>query len=231
MIEENKNCWLTQDCNHIDCDKFCIKHYKLKYLYESALIPQAKWQHVNLFCDKEGTDIEQFKFLKNIETNVLTFVSSGENLYIHSVLCGNGKTSWALRIVESYFNKIWYSSELECRALFINVPQFLLSLKDNISEKNDYISHIKENIFTADIVVWDDIATKESTVFEAENLLSMIDNRINSGKSNIFTSNLTDEEIHKALGDRLTSRICNLSYNIELKGSDKRGLNLTYEKK
>jgi DNA replication protein DnaC len=151
-------------------------------------------------------------------------VKAGKNIYIHSSSCGNGKTSWALRIVESYFDKIWYSSEMECRALFISVPQFLLALKANIAEKNDYVQYIKDNVLTADIIIWDDIATKDSTVFEAENLLSMIDSRINAGKTNIFTSNLTDEEIHKALGDRLASRICNLSYNVELHGLDKRGL-------
>ena len=52
----------------------------------------------------------------------------------------------------------------------------------------------------------------------------MIDSRISAGKSNIFTSNLNDEELHKSLGDRLASRICNLGYNIELYGSDKRGI-------
>ena len=52
----------------------------------------------------------------------------------------------------------------------------------------------------------------------------MIDGRINAGKANIFSSNLNDTELHDALGDRLSSRICNLGYNIELVGGDKRGV-------
>ena len=43
-------------------------------------------------------------------------------------------------------------------------------------------------------------------------------------KSNFFTSNLTDEELHQALGDRLSSRILGTSYNFEFKGYDKRGI-------
>ena len=119
---------------------------------------------------------------------------------------------------------MWLKSSLRCRALFINVPRFLLSLKENISERSDYVAHIKENILTCDIVIWDDIATKQTSIFESEHLYSMIEARIAEGKSNIFTSNLTAEEMHKALGDRLYSRIVNLSQDIELKGSDKRGI-------
>ncbi len=221
MIDNNK-CWLKANCNQRDCNDFCMKHYKLNYLYEQALIPLPQRYHIDLRVDKDGSDNEAFQTLKDIELKILGFVEAGNWLWIHSSIAGNGKSSWALRMIEAYFNKIWFKSELKCRALFINVPRFLLALKANLSEKNDYITHIQENIVEADIVVWDDIATKSSTVFEAENLLSMIDLRM--GKTNIFTSNLNGEEMHKALGDRLYSRICNYSYDIELKGADKRSL-------
>jgi len=221
---ENKNCWLKDNCNKCDCNGFCMRLYKLDFLYEQALISLMQRRHLTLRIDNNGTDEEKFSELKNIENNIEEFVSKGDNLYIHSSIAGNGKTSWALRMVEAYFNKIWHKTSLSCKALFINVPSFLLALKDNITTKSEYIKHIKENILKADIVIWDDIATKASTSFEAENLLSMIDSRISAGKSNIFTSNLNDEELHKSLGDRLASRICNLGYNIELYGSDKRGI-------
>jgi DNA replication protein DnaC len=97
-------------------------------------------------------------------------------------------------------------------------------LKDNITAKNEYIQHIKDNVLTCDLVIWDDIGTKNSTSFESENLLSMIEGRILNNKANIFTSNLNDQELHDALGDRLASRICNLGYNITFNGGDKRGL-------
>lgn len=222
---DNEKCWLKENCNHKDCKNFCVRLYKLDYLYEAANISLKQRQHINLRVDKDGTDKDVFLKLKNIKNDILDFVMGGNQLYLHSNIAGNGKTSWALRFVEDYFNKIWSTSELKCRALFISVPRFLIALKDNITQQSDYITHIKENIFTADIVIWDDIATKNSvTQFEGENLLSLIDSRINLGKTNIFTSNLNDSELHLVLGDRLASRICNLSLNIEFKGSDKRGL-------
>lgn len=223
-MTENKDCWLKNDCNQKDCGSFCMRLFKLDYLYKEALISLSQRKHVALRIDADGTDEEVFGVLKNIENNIETFIAEGKNLYIHSVNTGNGKSSWALRFVQTYFNRIWLKSSLRCRALFINVPRFLLSLKDNISDKSEYVAHIKENILTCDIVIWDDIATKQTTIFESEHLYSMIEARIADGKSNIFTSNLTADEMHSSLGDRLYSRIVNLSQNIELNGADKRGV-------
>lgn len=220
----SENCWLKNECNQCDCNGFCLRLFKLDYLYNEALISLLQRRPIVLTTDSDLCDDEAFSILKGISDNVETFVKEGKNLYIHSSTTGNGKTSWALRIVQSYFNKIWYASELKCRALFISVPRLLIELKNNIENKSDYIEHIKNNILDADIVIWDDIATKTVTTFESENLFSMIDARISLGKSNIYTSNLSEKEMVKALGERLHSRVCYCDYNIEFKGKDKRGL-------
>jgi DNA replication protein DnaC len=62
--------------------------------------------------------------------------------------------------------------------------------------------------------------------FELTHLLNIIDNRLALGKSNIYTSNLNRQQLYNALGERLTSRIANMSIDIELHGSDKRFLKL-----
>ena len=113
---------------------------------------------------------------------------------------------------------------MECKALFINVPKFLLSIKDNISNKNEYVEYIKNNVLEADLVVWDEVGTKGLTQFEHENLLSLINMRIDMNKSNIYTSNMRPDELKELIGDRLYSRIVKLSTEIEFKGQDKRGL-------
>ena len=223
-----KNCWLKDNCKkYIDnkeCGDFCIKLFKLDSLYNNALISLPQRKHINLRLDNDGTDREEFLALKQIENNIEDFISKGNSLYIHSTITGNGKTQWALRLVQSYFNKIWYKADLECKALFIHVPRFLISLKDAINKPSDYIDYIKDNILKADIVIFDELGTKVATPFEFENLLSMINTRIDLGKSNVYTSNLTDEEFREKLGDRLYSRVNNLAINIELKGQDKRGI-------
>lgn len=217
-------CFLYNNCNHIDCDKFCMKKYKLDYLYDQSLLSEYQKIYKKLIIDKDGTDLEEFTRLKYIETNIETFVNNGYNLFIHSNICGNGKTSWAIRMIQAYFNKIWTKADLTCKALFINVPRFLLELKSNISQKSNYIEHINNNILEADLVVWDEIGLKNLTSFEHENILSLINSRLDMNKSNIYTSNLNLEELHQALGDRLYSRVVNYSEEIVLNGADKRAL-------
>lgn len=193
-------------------------------LYTAALMTESQKKHLVLKVDADGTDLEEFKQLAEIEKNIDKFVAEGKNLYLHSANCGCGKSSWSIRLIEAYFNKIWVRSEIKCRALFISVPRFLLALKDNITARNEYFNYIKDNVLEADLVVWDDIAAKMGSEFELTHLLNIIDNRIASGKSNIYTSNLNRQQLYSALGERLTSRVANMSIEIELHGADKRFL-------
>ena len=196
----------------------------MNYLYDEALISNKQRRRVEFVLDNDGSDADNFEYLSQIEKNILGFVGQGGNLYISSPITGNGKTSWALRLVQAYFNEIWLKCPLECKALFINVPRYLLALKDNISEKSEYVQHIKENVLNADIVIWDEVGTKGLTQFEHENILNIINARIDAGKANIYTSNLNDEDLHDAVGDRLYSRIALMSDNVVLEGADKRAL-------
>jgi DNA replication protein DnaC len=230
MILSNE-CFLYDNCKKFksgNCSltdpTFCIKLFKLDYLYNEALLSPQQRKYTALRIDADGTDREQFLTLKQIEANIEQFVNTGSSLYIYSANCGNGKTAWSIRLIQAYFNAIWHKCDLNCKALFINVPRFLLSLKDNISAKNDYVEHIKNNILNADLVVWDEIGTKAITNFEHEHLLSLVNSRIDSNKAQIFTSNLNPEALKEAVGERLYSRVVNLSTILEFRGADKRGL-------
>ena len=227
-LEVCKNCWLKDDCNDggYSCtNSFCVKNFKLSKLYDNALISLKQRQRINWFPTDSKEDANNFKYLASVESNIMNFVDQGGNLYIHSPITGNGKTSWALRLVQAYFNNVWLEASIEdCRALFINVPRYLLAIKDNISQKSDYVQYIKDHVLEADIVIWDEVGTKGLTQFEHENILNLISVRIDTGKANIYTSNLNDEELHKFVGDRLYSRIVLLSDEVELFGSDKRSL-------
>ena len=79
-------------------------------------------------------------------------------------------------------------------------------------------------MLSADLVVWDDIATKGFTEFETESILNLVNNRIDAGKANIYTSNLAGEDLRQAMGDRLYSRVANMSEQIIFKSFDKRGI-------
>ena len=101
-----------------------------------------------------------------------------------------------------------------------------LALKDNIGNYNEYATYINENILKADLAVFDEIGTKSLTTFEAEHILNIVNTRVDQNKSNIYTSNLSPEELKECVGDRLYSRIVNYSVDIEFFGKDKRGLSM-----
>ena len=220
------DCWVRERCKKaVDCDgESCIKLFKINELCNLAMLTDDQRRKKKLWLDGNGIDKDAFTFLKSVEDNVEKFVNSGDNLYIYSYITGNGKTAWALRILNSYIEKIWYKSDIVCRGLFVNVPRFLISLKDNIGNYNEYYNQIKDNILDADLVVFDEIGAKVATSFETEHLLSIINARVDAKKSNIYTSNLGPEELRKAVGDRMYSRIINTSTEIMFRGTDKRSM-------
>ena len=221
------NCDFSLNCklkNTGYCSESCERFTKLNYLFTNSLVPSNLIMPKSLYIDADGSDKQIFTYLKSVQKNIKTNIDSGLNLYLYSNIPGNGKTSWSIRLLKAYFYSIWYKCDLTPKALFINVPRYLLELKSNIDEKSDYILHIKHNVMNCDLVVWDDIATKSATEFEHEHLLSMIDYRLNNGKSNIFTSNVSPDDLHNLLGSRLASRVINESRLIQFKGKDKRGL-------
>lgn len=233
MAEEK--CFLYDECNHCDCDGFCLRKYKLDSLYDNALISKTQRARITLHTDRsadsnaEPVDFTEFKQLNAISKDIINFIQTGQNLYLYSKNCGNGKTSWALRLAQSYLNEIWYEKSTDdTPVLFVSVPRYLLAIKSNISTRSDYVSHINKTILGADLVIWDDIAAKCGTEYEITNLLSIIDTRISMGKSNVYTSNLCPNEMAAALGERLASRVCNCSVNVQLKGADKRRFTVTY---
>ena len=222
----NNKCWYKDVCDRCDsdyCNRDCIRYYKMKYLLDASLLPASEQYIIKLVADED--DRNAYLELKSIQTDIEKVVEEGRNVLIYSKIPGNGKTSWAKKLMFTYFDAIWHKCDMEPKALFINVPRMFNELRSNIDKKSEYITSIKDNVLKADLVVWDEIGVKELTNFEHDNLLSFVDQRILSNKSNIFTSNLSEDELLPVLGDRLYSRIVNTSKVIQFKGRDKRALN------
>lgn len=234
----SKDCWMkdtckkyqnvNKECECRDGDVFCIKLFKLDQLYDLSLLTEKQRIRIPLRIDADGTDRQAFERLSAIESDgVKHFVESGNNLYIYSSNVGNGKTTWAIRLIQSYLTNVWYKCDIDCKALFISVPKYLIAMKDNISEPDEYAQHIKKYVYSADLVVFDDIATKSATQFEHEMLFNMIDARVNLGKSNVFTSNMDYAGLVNTVGERIASRIFNTSEKVRFDGKDKRALGVS----
>ena len=201
------NCWFKERCdlfNTEQCNSMCSRYRYLDFLAESALLTKSQQHPPRLSCGE--LDENQFIQLSEIKSDIENFIKTGNNLVIQSEFTGNGKTSWALKLLMQYLSKLAYNEKP--RALFINVPKFVMMKKDMI---NGYIhpdlKYILDNIEKVDLVVWDDIAVTEMTPHDYLNIYVHINSRIDNKKSNIYTANYIRGKMENILGDRLYSRV------------------------
>lgn len=190
----------------------------MKYLIDNSGIPKNRQYPQEL---EAGVDYQKFVKLNAFKNDIARLTNAGFNLYICSTETGNGKTSWAIKLLLKYFDQIWAGNGFKVRGYFIHVPTLLNTLKNF----NDDHSVLKNALETADLVVWDDIASTKLSEYDISQLLILVDNRIIDCKSNIFTGNLTSKDaLEKAVGGRLASRIWNSSTVVEFKGKDRRAI-------
>lgn len=228
-------CIYKSSCKKKDCDiwqditnNFCMRYFKIDKILDNAMLSPKQRKDIKLVVDSDKSDYNSYATLNKFKESIMNNIEDNVNLYIYSEITGNGKTSWAIKLLTEYVKKNWINIQINSRpVLFINVPQYLLELKLNIRSQSEYVQIVQDNFLKADLIVWDDIGTKTASDFELEYLLSMIDNRQRlERKIDIYTSNIIPTELQKYVGDRLASRILNTSQLIEFKGQDKRGLNI-----
>ena len=214
---KNEKCWYKDVCT-IECTNSCLRYIEMKFLMDNSDIPPTKQIPDKL--TPEVQDLDAFTKLNKLKLNIVDFVASGQNLYLWSEHTGNGKTSWALKLMLKYFDEIWAGNGFRVRGKFVHVPTFLLQLKNF----NDPLSEeYKNDILNCDLLILDDIASVGISQYDLSQLLLYIDNRLLNGKSIIYTGNLDMRNMDKVLGSRLTSRIWSKTTTIvELKGADRR---------
>lgn len=210
-----EDCWYRNVCIYDQCVN-CIRYSEMKYLMENSGLPKNKQKPIQLDGSR---DARAFKTLAEIKDDIYNFVDNGESLYIFSEFTGNGKTSWAIKLLLKYFDTIWAGNGFRIRGYFQHVPTLLNTLKDFSKDH----SALKKTLETVDVVVWDDIASTKLSDYDIQQLLIIIDARVSEGLSNIYTGNITSHEaLTKAVGDRLASRIWHTSTLVEFKGKDRR---------
>ena len=218
-------CWYKNSCNLYpeECGRGCLRFIEMESLVMQSNLPEKRWFVQNLNAQK---DTRIFEDLMSIKQNIREWVNEGRNLYLYSRNFGNGKTSWAVRLMLSYFNEIWAGNGFRRRGIFISVPEFLDRNREVIGNRDPEYLKLREDLIHCDLVIWDDIAATKLTDYNHTMLLNYIDARVFAGKSNIFTGNLNFDQMKEYLGGRLASRVWNTSEVVEFKDKDKRGLNL-----
>lgn len=203
-FDTGPDCWYREVCTN-ECNGSCIRYLEMSYLMDHSNIPKNLQTPKKLIPD--SCDFDTFTKLAEIKSNITEFVKDGRSLYICGRTTGNGKTSWAIKILLKYFDSVWPGNGFRTRGVFVHVPTFLLKCKD-FNNKDPEFEELKQSILTADLVVWDDIASTNISAYDYSQLIMCLDARFSSGLSNIYTGNIIDKEnLTSALGAKLTSRI------------------------
>jgi len=175
--------------------------------------------------DAYDSDLQTFGELNEIKQNISDFVKQGSNLLIWSTHVGNGKTTWATKMLKEYIKQVSdVSFKNDTPALFINVSNFINEKKYAMSDSSlaEKVLTIEKNILTAKLVVFDDIGDKTLSEYDLNLLYYWIDTRTANLKSCIYTTNQRPEDLKKSLSGKLCSRVVSYSIQKEIKDGDNR---------
>lgn len=186
------------------------------------MIPEAQWVPKKLDA---GVDRRAFSDLEFVGSVIDKMVDSGasSNILICSENCGNGKTSWSIKLMLKYFNRIWHKAGFSQMGLFVNVTDYLLANKSNIGRPSKDFWKMDDAMTDVPFLVLDDLGSDPLTQYEQELVYNIIDTRFNKNLFTMFTSNCLENDMRQAIGDRLHSRVWVNSTVIALKGRDRRG--------
>lgn len=217
--QRNSECWYIDTCNE-NCDS-CITYLQLKWQMDNSGLYKSQQKPITLYIDRcNECDRNSFKKLSEIRSNIVEFVEAGKNLYICSEIPGNGKTSWAIKMLQTFFHYKAQGNYDNLLGMFVSTTDLLLKLKDF---NNPLPQKFKNNLENVDLVIFDDIAVTGISQYDYTQLFNIVNNRMAAGKSNIFTSNVVSlSGLENILGSRLASRIYNTSEKIKLEGADRR---------
>lgn len=220
----NNRCWYYGCCkkaNTRDCTAYCVKYLEMLTMFEKSNLPKKWWKPISLIANE---DVKAFERLSEIKSHIVDFVNSGCNIYIYSQNYGNGKTSWAVKLLSAYFDKTWYGNGFKCKGLFIDSTQFLTRKKGLITKIDEQYLALEKMAQNVNLAVWDDISACKLTDYDFQTLYTPINSRMFSGKSNIFTGAADRQQLEYYLGSTLASKIWNNCEIIEFKNLDMRGV-------
>lgn len=202
-----------------------------QFILENSYLPKYQWVEDNL---APLDDLEQFKRLKEIRSNLMQFLCSGKNnLILCSNNLGNGKTSWAVKLMLTYVelqkgklnhideNKVTIDRYDYC--VFCQSVPFLIEMKQFGNNKQSYDMY--HRLCKTQLAVIDDLGVVAMSQYDYNIIYAIFEKRLFAGLPTIVTTNIANsEEAEKVLGKRLVDRIWNNSEVIEFKNKGFRGV-------
>ena len=164
-------------------------------------------------------DKKKYEYLALVKQNIEDFIKQGCSLYIYSRYPGNGKTSWAIKLLNEHIKNVCESdNNNDLVGLFVNVDELLVSQVKPLKISQYYLDLCKN----VDLLILDDIGCSKITVLEEQILRTIINTRLLNGKATIYTSTVIDGDLDDNIGPRLANMVLDGSIIVELKNKPQR---------
>lgn len=218
------DCWYGSGCTLRTerCQKTCPLYLEMNYMIVNCGMPDAT-PYIKTLIPTTDTEFESYERLQNIKDNIVDYVTAGHDIFIVSNYSFTGKTSWAIKLMYRYFDRIWSGNGFKVRGYFLYVPDFVTKLKAFSYKETAEYKEIMHNLEHCDLVIWDAVTDVTLNEHEQGLLGSVLGKRFMKGKANIYTGNAkVDLEV---LGRNLADKI-NMAERILLDGQSRtKGMN------
>ena len=218
------DCWYGSGCTLRTerCQKTCPLYLEMNYMIVNCGMPDAT-PYIKTLIPTTDTEFKSYERLQNIKDNIVDYVTAGHDIFIVSNYSFTGKTSWAIKLMYRYFDRIWSGNGFKVRGYFLYVSDFVTKLKAFSYKETAEYKEIMHNLEHCDLVIWDAITDVTLNEHEQGLLGSILGKRFMKGKANIYTGNAkVDLEV---LGRNLADKI-NMAERILLDGQSRtKGMN------
>jgi DNA replication protein DnaC len=152
------------------------------------------------------------KFVDDVDANL----SSGRGLWIFGGT-GTGKTTLAMLISKA-------ALESGKTVAIYSLPKLLARIRrtyDSEPGGDSYLSFF-ERLTSVDLLHIDDLGAEKRSDWVLEQLYALINERYESQRSVLITTNLSHMALEEQIGSRTVSRLTEICEEIELRGDDRR---------
>ena len=172
--------------------------------------PQFRYADLSKFgFDSYSRDMGNLRkiaedFLKNYRER---WSRLGKGIYLWSRTSGSGKSFLACCLAKSVMVKY------DLRMRFITVPDYLAKVGESYKRQqgaNDESAVYRE----CDLLIFDDLGSQMTGEWQKQEIFRIVNERLNTGKIIIFTSNLCPEDLN--LDDRTIDRIMKKSVVLQM---------------
>ena len=202
-----------------------------KFILENSYLPKYQWIEDKLSA---GKDDRAFKRLSEIRKDLIAFLNSSiNNLVICSENLGNGKTSWATKLMLTYtelqkgkldmVDERLITTDNYDFCVFCQSVPFLVEMKQFGNNKKSY--EMYQRLCKTQLAIIDDLGAVPMSQYDYNIIYAIFEKRLFEGRPTIVTTNFANREsAEKELGPRLVDRIWSNSEIIEFKNRGFRGV-------